>query len=322
MSFLHPSRLWLLVAVLGLVALHVGLHVRRRRALASYTSDHLAPVVAPDRLGWRRHVPPALALVGLAAIVVALAQPTRAEAVAREEGVVVLAVDVSASMDATDVAPDRLAAAVEGASEFVDETPDSIHLGLVAFDGNARVLVDPTTDHDAVRDAVAELTTGPGTAAGEGVYASLGAVRAALSPEVIEEAEANGDDLPAAIVLLSDGVTTVGRPVEQAAEAAADAGVPITTIAFGTPGGTVVVQGERVSVPADTETMERVADMTGGAYHEATTAGELRDVYDDIQTAVGYTTEEREVTRGLLGGALALVTGAVALSVLWSARAL
>src|SRR5688500_11810080 len=106
MSFLHPSRLWLLAAVLGLVALHVGLHVRRRRALASYTSDHLAPIVAPDRLGWRRHVPPALAFAGLAAIVVALAQPTRAEAVARHEGVVVLAVDVSASMDATDVAPD------------------------------------------------------------------------------------------------------------------------------------------------------------------------------------------------------------------------
>ena len=322
MSFLHASRLWLLAGVVALVLVHVAVQVRGRRALARYTSAHLAPVVVPRRLGWRRHVPIGLALAALALIVVGLAQPTRAEAVPREEGVVILAVDVSASMDANDVEPSRLAAAIEGASEFVKKTPAGIHLGLVAFDGSARVVVNPTTDHDLVGRAVLDLTTGPGTAAGEAVYASLDAVRAALTPAVLDQAEESGDDLPAAIVLLSDGVTTVGRPVEQAATEAADTGVPVTTIAFGTPQGVVFVQGELVRVPADPQTMEAVAEVTGGRFHEAETASELHEVYDDIQTAVGYRTEQREVTRAFLGVAVALLVGAGALSVAWFGRVL
>jgi Ca-activated chloride channel family protein len=317
-SFLHPGRLWLLIGVAALAVLYLALQRRRRHAAARYADPELLAAIAPARLGGRRHVPMALALTGLATLVVALAQPTRAEAVAREEGVVVLAVDVSASMEAVDVSPSRMAAAIDGATEFVEDVPDGIHVGLVAFDGGARVLVTPTTDHDAVLDAIAGLTTGEGTAAGEGVYASLDAISAALTDDVLE----SGDDLPAAVVLLSDGATTVGRPVEQAAAAAAELGIPITTIAFGTPTGTVTVRGETVRVPADTETMAEVADVTGGRAYQATTAGELADVYTDISTVVGTTTEQREVTRVAVGAALVLVASATALAVLWGARAL
>lgn len=317
MSFLHPGRLWLLSGVLVLVAAYVGIQLHRRAALARYASRALVPVVVPVRTGARRHVPPFLALLGITTLTLALAQPTHAEAVPKEEGVVILTVDVSASMDAEDIAPDRLDAAVAGAKSFVGEVPDGIHIGLVAFDGGARVVVPPTTDRPSVLTALDRLRTGPGTAAGEALYASLDAAVGALSEDVLAQ-----DDVPASIVLLSDGVTTVGRPVLPAADAAAEAGIPVTTIAFGTPTGTVTVDGELVLVPADTETMAEVADRTGGTYFEATTAGQLEDVYRDIQTDVGYTTEQREVTRSLVGVALATVLGAAALGLLWTARPL
>ena len=128
--------------------------------------------------------------------------------------------------------------------------------------------------------------------------------------------------MPASVVLLSDGYTTVGRPAEQAAEEAADLGIPVTTIAYGTPTGTVAVQGQIVDVPADTTTMQAVADMTGGRYFEATTAGELDDAYTDIRTVVGYTTEPREVSRAFFGAGLLVLLGSTPFAFVWAARAL
>jgi Ca-activated chloride channel family protein len=317
MSFLHPGRLWLLLAVAGVAAVYVAVHLRRRRAIERYTSAHLHAAIAPDRLGWRRHVAPVLASAALGLIVIGLAQPVRAERVPRDEGVVVLTVDVSASMTATDIAPSRIEAAIAGASRFVDEIPDGIQIGLVAFDGTARVLVDPTTDHDAVVDAVHTLTPGPRTATGEALATSLDTITSTLSADVLESG-----DVPASVVLLSDGYTTVGRPVEQVAQEAAKLGVPVTTIAYGTPNGTVMVQGQIVDVPADTTTMAEVARITGGKYFEATSAGELDDAYTDIKTVVGYTTEPREVTRGFLGGALVVLLAGTPFAFVRAARAL
>lgn len=320
-GFLHPERLWLLAGVVALVVAYVALDTRRRRACHRYANPALVHSVAPDRLGRRRHIPAAMSLVALAALVVALAQPTAARAVTREQGVVILAVDVSASMEATDVAPSRMEAAIDGAAEFVEDVPDGLHVGLVAFDGGARLLVAPTEDHAAVLDAIGGLRVGEGTAAGEGLYASLDAIEAVVTPDVLERAAAGDADLPAAVVLLSDGATTLGRPVEHAAQAAAELGVPVSTIAFGTPNGVVTVRGETVSVPADTVAMQTVAETTGGQYYEATTAGELEAVYGDIRTVVGTTTEQREVTTAVAGAALALVAVAAALAMLWGARA-
>lgn len=317
MSFLHPGRLWLFVAVAAVVGAYVIVHLRRRRAIQRWTSTHLHASIAPDRLGWRRHVAPVLAAVALALVVLGLAQPVQAQQVARDEGVVVLAVDVSASMTATDIAPSRIEAAIEGASKFVDEIPDGIQVGLVAFDGTARVLVDPTTDHGAVVDAVQTLRTGPRTATGEGIATSLDSITSTLSDAALAE-----DQVPASVVLLSDGYTTVGRPAEQAATEAADLGIPVTTIAYGTPTGTVAVQGQVVDVPADTTTMQAVADLTGGRYFEATTAGELDDAYTDIRTVVGYTTEPREVSRAFFGAGLLVLLGSTPFAFVWAARAL
>jgi Ca-activated chloride channel family protein len=248
-------------------------------------------------------------------LVAALARPARDERVLREAAVVVLAVDVSASTTATDVAPSRIDAAVAAASDFVDDVPERFQLGLVAFDGSARVLASPTEDHDAVRAALQRLTPGEGTAAGEGIAAALDAVASS-----VEAMGAPGRDLPASIVLLSDGATTVGRPVEEAAREAADRSVPVSTIAFGTDRGQVVVGGEVVPVPADWEAMEEVADITGGTASEAETAGELHDVYDDIGAEVGSVVEQREVARAFLGAALVALLAAVAGSFVWAAR--
>jgi Ca-activated chloride channel family protein len=271
--------------------------------------------VAPKRSVWRRHAPAAVALLTVVLLVVAVARPARDERVPREAAVVVLAVDVSASMTATDVAPSRIDAAVAAASDFVDDVPDRFQLGLVAFDGTARVLTTPTEDHDAVRAALQRLTPGEGTAAGEGIAAALDAISSS-----VEQAGGGGLDLPASIVLLSDGATTVGRPVEEAAREAADRSVPVSTIAFGTDRGTVVVGGEVVPVPADRQTMEAVADLTGGTAAEAETADELHDVYDDIGARVGSVVEQREIGRAFLGIALVALLAAVASSFVWSPR--
>jgi Ca-activated chloride channel family protein len=321
MSFVHPSRLWLLALVVGLGIANVLVQRHRQRAIARYTSSHLHHAIAPDRFGWRRHVPPALALLGLAILILGIAQPARAERIPLNEGVVVLAVDVSSSMTATDIAPSRIEAAISGATNFVNGLPVGIHVGLVAFDGNARLMVSPTADHHAVVSAVKTLTPGPRTAAGEGIYTSIDAIKASLTSDVLAAAKQSGK-LPASIVLLSDGATTVGRSAEGAALAAGDAGIPVTTIAYGTPTGTVTVQGETVPVPADTATMARVAQVSGGKYFEAASAGQLKAVYTDIQTRVGYTTEPREITRGVLGVAMVMLAAATTLAFAWAARAL
>ncbi|MGN6695111.1 MAG: VWA domain-containing protein, partial [Aquihabitans sp.] len=304
MSFLHPERLLLLAGVVLLAAGYAVVWHRRTQAINRYAQPHLQDKIAPDRAtGLKRHVAPALALGALSLVLVSAAQPTREERVPREKGVVVLAIDTSLSMQATDISPTRLEAAIDGATEFVQELPDGIEVGLVSFDSNARLLVSPTTDHQSVEAAISTLTTNERTATGEGIFSSLDAVKTALA----DDAGQGDDPTPAAIVLLSDGVETVGRSVASATQAAVDAKVPVSTIAYGTPTGTITIEGQTADVPADTQTMESVADATGGTSFQATSAGQLKDVYTDIQTTIGYETEPREVGRALLGGAFVVL---------------
>ena len=315
MTFLAPDRLLLLALPVALAAAYVLLSRRRRLHAVRLPTARVLAAVSPRRSAWRRHAPAAVAVLTLVLLVVGLARPARDEQVPREAAIVVLAVDVSASMTATDVSPSRIDAAVAAAGDFVDDVPERFQLGLVAFDGTARVLASPTEDHAAVRAALRRLTPGEGTAAGEGIAAALDAITTS-----VEAAGAATDDLPASIVLLSDGATTVGRPVESAARDAADRSVPVSTIAFGTDHGQVVVGGEVVPVPADREAMAEVADITGGTASEAETAGELHDVYDDIGTEVGSVTEQREIGRAFLGVALVALLAAVAASFVWTPR--
>ena len=318
MSFLHPERLWLLLLVVALVGGYLVLQQHRRRAIARYTNPALLGSIAPPSLGWRRHASTALAIAGLATVVVAIAQPTRPQRVPKEEGIIIVAVDVSESMIATDVAPSRIQAAISGALDFVNGVPTGFDVGLVAFDGGARLLVSPTTDRAATINAIDGLQPGPGTAGGEAIYTALDAIKAALSPS----ATGNGKTPPAAIVLLSDGVTNRGRPIQQAAQAAAEAGVPVSTIAFGTRSGSVNIEGRRIPVPADENTMEAVAKISGGNSFAAASLGQLEDVYRDIRLDVAYTTKQREITTGLIGLALLALVASTAISMALTARSL
>lgn len=313
MSFLAPQRLWLLLLVL---ALAVGYVLAQRRkpayALRFTELDLLASVVGRSSR-WRRHVPAVLLLLAITALTTAFARPQADVQVPRERATVVVALDISLSMQAQDVAPDRITAAKASAATFIDGLPPRFNVGLVAFDGRASVVVPPTQDHAAVSGALTNLELGPSTAIGEAVFASLEAVQQVPGSE-------GQDAPPARVVLLSDGTNTVGRTVGQAAQAALDAGVPVSTIAYGTAGGTVDVGGRLISVPVDRPSLRRLAEGTNGSAFTAESGEELSSVYADIGSQVGSSTERREVTPRVTGIALALaVAGAVA-SLAWTAR--
>lgn len=313
LTFLSRGHLWLLLAVTGLVAGYVVMQLRRKEYAVRFTNLALLDSVAPKRPGWRRHLPATAFALAMIAMVTAFARPARPVKVPRERATVVMAIDVSLSMEATDVTPTRIVAAQEAAKSFVDIVPSRLNLGLVAFSGVAQVLVPPTTDHTLLKRAIDTLQLGPRTAIGEAIFASLGSI--ASVPSAPGQAPA-----PGRIVLMSDGETTVGRPNDQAAKAANDAKVQISTIAFGTDGGTVAVEGRNIPVPVNRAALAQVADATGGHAFEATTAKELRRVYSDIGSSIGYRTEQREVTSWVVGLALVFALGAAAGSLLWTSR--
>ena len=313
MDFLSPGRLWLLLLVAALAVGYV-LAARRRpaRALRFSELDLLASVL-PRSAAWKRHVPPVLLLLTLTALTTAFARPTGQVDVPRERATVVVALDVSLSMLADDVSPDRITAAKQSAADFVEGLPDRFDVGLVAFSGRAGVVVSPTQDHAAVVAAVDGLRLDEATAIGEAVFASLDAV-ASVPTEVGAEAP------PARIVLLSDGTNTSGRSLPAAAEAAREAGVPVSTIAYGTPDGTVEVRGDLISVPVDAPALAELAEATDGSAFTAESGEELRSVYEDIGGQVGTTSETREVTARVAGLALALGVAAAAASLVWGVR--
>ena len=312
-SFLAPGRLWLLLLVLGLLVGYVVLQRRRPAYAARFTELDLLASVVPRSAAWKRHVPAGLLLLSLVALTTAFARPEADVQVPRERATVVVALDTSLSMQATDVEPDRITAARASASAFVEGLPERFNVGLVSFSGSAAVVVSPTQDHSAVVDAVQRLELGPSTAIGDAVLASLDAIQ-------VVPGEEGQPPPPARIVLLSDGTSTVGRPTAAAVEAAVQAGVPVSTIAYGTADGVVVVQGQEIPVPVDAPSLERLATSTGGSAFSAESGEELSAVYEDIGTQVGTTTERREVTDVVTGVGLLLAVGAAAASLVWSAR--
>jgi Ca-activated chloride channel homolog len=316
MMFQSPWWLLALLAVVALAGLYVGLQLRRKAYAARFTNVALLGTLVPKRPGWRRHVAFGLLALGLATLVVSLAQPSTEVRVPRERATVVMAVDVSLSMQATDIEPDRFRAMQSAAKEFVDVLPDRINLGLVSFAGTATTLVPPTTDRAQVANAIDNLDLAESTAIGEAVFTSLTAIENFQSTVEAGDAEPP----PARIVLLSDGYNTVGRDDTQAVDAAREAGVPVSTIAFGTDYGTLDLDGETVPVPVDRATLEDIADQTGGSYSEAASAAELERVYADLGSQIGYTTEPQDISpRFVRGGVVLVLLGAV-LSLLWTNR--
>jgi Ca-activated chloride channel homolog len=318
MTFQSPIWFVGLLVVAALVAVYVVLQLRRKAYAARFTNVALLGSLVPKRPGWKRHVAFGLLALALAVLVVSLAVPSTEVRVPRERATVMMAVDVSLSMEATDVAPSRFQAMQIAAKEFVGVLPERINLGLVSFAGTATTLVPPTTDRPQVRGAIDNLDLAESTAIGEAVFTSLTAIENYQSSIDVPSEELP----PARIVLLSDGFNTVGRDETQAIDAAKAAGVPVSTIAFGTDFGTLDIDGETVPVPVDRASLEELADETGGSYSEAASVEELEEVYADIGSQIGYTTELQDVSPWFVRAGVLLALLGVGLSLLWTNRLL
>jgi Ca-activated chloride channel homolog len=348
MTFADPILLLALLVVPAAVVLYRLVQRRRSRYAVRFTNVDLLGNLVPRTPAWRRHVPPAFYVVAMAALVLALARPSMAVQIPREEATIILTMDVSGSMEATDVSPTRLGAAQKAANDFVDQLPAGIKVGLVAFSTAPRIVVKPTTDRAAVHQGIAHLQARGGTALGDAIATSLEAAgldpssvstnpvatpsaRSSAGASVSPSAGASGDPGTAkapviANVLLSDGANSTGslEPLP-AAEMAAALGVPIYTIALGTATGTVTVPDDQgqlhtLNVPPDTETLAAIAEMTGGHAFNAPSAQDLAQIYDSLGSRIGYTTEEREVTQWFAAAGLLLVVAGAGLAAHWFNR--
>lgn len=315
MTFASP---WWLLLVAVAAALAVGYALlcrRRRRDTLRFTNLALLDTIAPRRLGWYRHLPAAALLAALAVLGVALAGPMAEARVPRNRATVMLVIDVSLSMQATDVKPSRLAAAQAAAKTFADQLTPGVNLGLVAFAGTASVLVSPTTDREPVKRAVDSLELAESTATGEAIFAALQAIQT-FSRAVAGTSEGPP---PARIVLMSDGKQTVPGPDGEneprgaftAARAAAEARIPVSTISFGTTYGTIELEpGERTSVAVDDASMKEIARLSGGQFFSAASESELRQVYAELGEQIGYEIRRVDVSKPwLAAGTLLLVAG-------------
>lgn len=315
MSFATPAALLALLAIPLLVAAYVR-HERRRRAVAAaFATPALQPSLARERPGWRRHAPMLAACLALAVLILAAARPQRTVAVPVERASIVLASDVSGSMLATDVEPNRLIAVKRAARRFLERVPRRVNVGVLAFNHRPRLLQSPTTDRALALAAVDGLAPGGRTAIGDAIAAATLALRRP------------GDRRrpPAAIVLLSDGTSTRGSDPLAAARAARRLKVPVYTVALGTDRGTITVPrrsgGSAVRpVPPDPDALAEVARVSGGKAFTAETASGLKDVYERLGSQLSHRDEKRQVTSAFAGGALLLLLGCVAMSLRWFGR--
>jgi Ca-activated chloride channel family protein len=321
-GFAHPWYFLGLPAVAALVAAYLLVQRARRKRVLRFANmavlDQVAPAQMPTR--WR-HVPAALLVASLALMTTAMAGPTDDIRVPRNRAVVMLVIDVSESMAATDVAPSRIAAARTAAAHFADQLTPGINLGLVKFSSNAVMLVAPTADHDVVKRAIDTLQPEPRTATGEGIFTALQAIATA-------GAVMGGGDgpPPARIVLESDGKETVPADPDEprgafsAARAAKAQNVPISTISFGTPYGTVDLEDQQIPVPVDDSTLQKIVEITGGQAYHAGSLDELDSVYSALEQQVGYQTERGDASASWIGLAVLALTAAVAAGILANRR--
>ena len=331
MSFGHPLLLLtLLVVPATILALRLA-ERRRMRYAVKYTNVDVLAAVAAGR-PWRRYVPTGLALLALATLCVAFARPHATSLVPKERATIILVLDVSGSMQASDVRPSRLAAAQQAVRGFLDRVPPNVRIGLVAFSGDAEVAAPPTTDRGLLRQSLAGIGTFPafgGTAIGDALAVAVNLARQAVSggSGALASVTAAPSDRKglASILFLSDGHQTRGalEPL-QGAERAKAAGIPVYTVSLGTPGGVVtrdfdgVVQ--TIPVPPDPATLRAIAESTGGKFYEAQNAGSLHSAYSKLGSSLGRVPGKTEVTYAFLAGAAGLLVAAGFLSALWSPR--
>lgn len=314
MTFEWPLLLWGVTIVPLLLALYLLAQRRRRTYAVRFTNLALLREVAGRRPGLRRHLPPLLFLLGLGALLVSLARPTAVIAVPRDEASVVLVLDVSGSMAATDLQPSRIEAARRAAQVFVEALPADTRVGLVSFSNRAQVLTPLTRDHAVVRSAIGSLEAEGGTAIGDGLALGLDVLRRGAVEQAGSQAAAG--DAVGTVVLLSDGATSAGQPPDQAAARAADAGVVVHTVGVGQRNSGVRVRG---GAPADLDerTLQAIARATGGEYFYAAQSVDLRAIYASIGSRVSWSEERTEVTALVsAAGALFLIVAGL-LSLRW-----
>ncbi len=313
-GFAHKWYFVFLLAILGLVGFYIVAQLARRRRMLRFANMELLESVAPQRPSQWRHVPVILLVASLLLLTVAMAGPTHEIKIPRNRAVVMLVIDVSQSMRATDISPTRLAAAQEASKQFVDELTPGVNLGLIAYAGTANVLVSPTTNREASKNAIDKLQVADRTATGEGIFTALQTI--ATVGAVI----GGGDEPPPArIVLFSDGKETVPSHPDNpkgcytAARTARDQGVPVSTISFGTPNGYVEINDQRQPVPVDDEMMKKVAQLSGGTAYNASSVEQLTEVYSTLQEQIGYESARGDASTGWLRlGALVLAAAALA----------
>lgn len=313
LAFLNPERLWVLLVVPVLVLLYVWALRRKGRTGMRFTNTAVLGRVVPKQSQWRRHLAVAMSLLSLVTLVLAWARPNGIEKVPRERATIVLVVDVSRSMAATDVQPSRLEAAQELSIDFIGQLPPQYNVAVVSMSGNPATRLGPTTDRVFATRAIQALALQDSTAVGDAIYVALSAIE--MAPQADD-----GSVAPGAIVLLSDGVSTTGRAPAQAAAEARDEGVPVHTIAYGTDNGSVDLDGKRERVPPDREAMQAIATTTGGTFASAESAGDLSRVYDTIRSEVGYEEVKKETTATWAGYGLAFAVVAALAAVSLGAR--
>lgn len=315
-AFLSPDRLLLLLVIPLLIAAYVFASRRKNRRGMRFTNTSMLAVVVPKQSQWRRHVAVALSILSLVTLTTAFARPKTEVLVPRERATVVLVIDASLSMQATDVKPTRFDAAKAAAVQFVRQLPEKYNVAVVSMAGSASILVPPTLAHDTVENAILSIRLQDSTAIGEGIVTAMRALEQAPKDPSHPNSVA-----PGAIVLLSDGTNTVGRSPLQAAADAGKAKVPVYTIAYGTENGYVDLDGKRNLVPVDHQQMEQVANISGGRSFSAASADQLKQVYEHIGSEVGYEKADREVTSRFAGYGLAFAVlaalGAISLGARW-----
>ena len=317
MTFASPLVLLVLLALPLLAVWYLGQQRNRRAAAAAFATSALQASVAPRRPGWRRHAPMLAFAVALAVLIVAAAKPQKTVAVPVERASIMLATDVSASMKATDVAPNRLVAAKRAARAFVGEVPARVNVGILAFNRVPRVLQSPTRDREALGAALDRMTSSGTTATGSAIDAAVRVLRNAKGER--------GRRPPAAIVLISDGKSTRGGDPVVAAQAARRLRIPVYTVALGTPGGTITVpkRGGGTTtepVPPDPEALAQIARASRGKAFTARTASGLEEVYTKLGSQLGHKNERRQVTSSFAAGGLALLLLGALMSLRWFGR--
>jgi Ca-activated chloride channel homolog len=318
LSFQWPLALVGLVVIPAIVALYVLRERRRNDFAARFTTPALLPNLVSASPSWRRHLPAAILLVALTALVVGVARPHATVSVKREEATVILAIDTSLSMGAQDVKPTRLEAARNAARDLLDRIPKKYRVAVIGFSGRAYVAVPPTDDRTLVRAALRSLHAAEGTSLGDAV---------ALGTQLARRQRAtDGTIPPSAILVISDGAQQTGRTTPQAAaDRARSLHIPVYSLALGTPDGVISVPlaggfKAQLRVPASPATLQMLAQGTSGKFFNDANDPRLREVYQRLGSRLGTRRESREVTDVFAGGSAALLLVGGALSALWFRR--